>query len=453
MSTIKLRKGFDINLVGSAEKKLGDSPQPETFALKPTDFHGILRPKLLVQEGDSVKAGTPLLYDKQHENILYCAPVSGEVAEVVRGEKRRILEVRILADSQVTHEQFTKYSVSEITNMSRAEAQAQILKSGIWPNLIQRPYGIVANPEDTPKAIFISAFDSHPLAPDYGFLFKNDEKYFQAGIDVLRKFTPGVVHLNVKSTAEISHMFAHAKEVQLNKFSGPHPVGCVGVQIHHLDPINKGDVAWTINPVGVIQIGKLFTEGIYDASRVVAVTGSEVSEPQYYQTYTGASVNKFLENNLKSDHVRVISGNVLTGERIEKNGYVGFYDHQVTVIPEGDYYEMLGWFSVTPKKLSFQRTLGLWSFLQPNKEYTLDTNTRGEKRAFVQSGVLEKVIPMDLYPVHLIKAIMANDYDEMEALGIYEVIEEDLALCDFVDVSKHDIQKILREGLEMMQYS
>jgi Na+-transporting NADH:ubiquinone oxidoreductase subunit A len=243
------------------------------------------------------------------------------------------------------------------------------------------------------------------------------------------------------------------KGAELNKFSGKHPAGCVGVQIHHIDPINKGDVVWTINPFGVIQIGKLFLNGIYDASKVIAITGSEIKKPQYYKTTVGASIKKFLSDNLNSENVRCISGNVLSGTSIGKEGYIGYFDHQITVIPEGDQYEFLGWALPSINKLSFSRALGLFSFLAPNKEFKLDANTHGEPRAFVETGVFEKVTPMDLYPVHLLKAILASDIDEMEALGIYEVIEEDLALCEFVDVSKHHIQKILRDGLEMMQTS
>jgi Na+-transporting NADH:ubiquinone oxidoreductase subunit A len=241
--------------------------------------------------------------------------------------------------------------------------------------------------------------------------------------------------------------------VELNKFSGPHPSGCVGVQIHHIDPVGKSDIVWTINPYGVIQIGKLFTNGVYDASRIIAVVGSEVKDPQYYKTYTGASVKKYLHNNLKQDNVRIISGNVLTGTRIAADGHIGFFDHMITVIPEGNYYEFMGWIAPSAKKLSFSRALGLFSFLNYKKEYVLDSNTHGEPRAFVQTGIFERVTPMDILPTHLLKAIIAEDYDDMEALGIYEVIEEDLALCEFVDVSKHNVQEILREGIELIQNS
>ena len=450
---IRLKKGFDINLLGKASLKLEQNVQPDTFAIKPTDFHGIYLPKVVVNEGDLVKAGSPLFHDKRNENIMFTAPVSGEVVEVKRGEKRKLLEVKILADRSVEYLPFTKYSVSEIANLSRQEAQAQMLKSGVWVNIVQRPFGIVADPGETPKSIFISGFDSHPLAPDYNFLFKGQEQYFQVGVDILKKFTAGPINLNVHTKKEIGTIFSQAQGVELNKFSGPHPSGCVGVQIHHIDPLGKSEVIWTINPYGVIQIGKLFTQGIFDASKIIAVAGSEVREPKYYKTHIGASIKKFLQNNLKQDHVRVISGNVLTGTKIEMEDHIGFHDHLLSVIPEGDHHEFLGWIAPSSTKLSLSRAFGLFSFLNYNKEYILDSNTKGEPRAFVQTGVFERVTPMDLLPTHLLKAIIAEDYDDMEALGIYEVIEEDLALCEFVDVSKHNVQAILREGIDLIQNS
>jgi NADH:ubiquinone oxidoreductase, Na(+)-translocating, A subunit len=397
---IRLKKGFNINLAGKAEAKIAEV-QSDTFVIKPTDFFGIYMPKPMVKEGDTVKAGTPLFHDKKHENIVFASPVSGEVVEIKRGEKRKLLEIKILADRKMEFESFKKYSVSEIANLSAADIKAQILKSGVWPNIVQRPFGIVAEPNATPKAIHISAFDTHPLAPDYSFLFKGNEQPFQVGVDVLKKLTSGQVHVNTHSTSDISTVFSQVKGVEVNKFSGPHPVSCVGVQIHHIDPINKGDVVWTINPFGVIQIGKLFLNGVYDSSKLVALAGSEVKSPQYYKTYVGASVKKLVDNNLKNDHVRVISGNPLTGVSIGKEGHIGFFDHQVSVIPEGDYYEFVGWITPSAKKLSFHRAFGLLSFLSPNKERVLDTNTHGEPRSFVMTGVFEQVTPMDILPTHL----------------------------------------------------
>jgi Na+-transporting NADH:ubiquinone oxidoreductase subunit A len=450
---IRLNKGFSINLAGKPAPLVADLEPADTVAIKPTDFHGLYMPKVVVKEGDVVKAGSPLLHDKKFETMMFTSPVSGEVVEVKRGEKRKLLEIKILADRKNEFESFKKYSVSDLANASADTLKAEMLAAGVWPNLVQRPYGILADPSVKPKAIHISAFDSSPLAPEYSILFRGQDQFFQVGVDVLKKLTSGAVHVNVHSTMEISTVFSQVKGAELNKFAGKHPAGCVGVQIHHIDPINKGDVVWTINPFGVIQIGKLFMNGVYDASKVVALTGSEIKKPQYYKSVVGASVKKLIANNLNSEHVRVVSGNVLTGTNIGKEGHLGFFDNQVTVIPEGDYHEFLGWILPSTQKLSFSRAVGLLSFLVPGKEYKLDSNTHGEPRAFVETGVFEKVTPMDIYPVQLIKAILANDVDEMEELGIYEVIEEDLALCEFVDVSKHNVQEILRDGLEMMRTS
>ena len=449
---IKLKKGFDIKLFGAADKSLLEVSQPELFALKPTNFQGILRPKVMVEPGQNVKAGTPLFFDKKKDSVMFCSPVSGEVVEVVRGEKRKLLEIRILADKENEFEAFDSYSTSDLKNLGAAEARDQMLKSGVWPNIVERPYGVVANPGERPKSIFISGFDSNPLAPDYGFAFKGEEQNFQAGIEVLSKFTDGHIHLGISAASEIDSVFANVEGVQVHKFSGPHPAGNVGIQIHHIDPINRDEIVWTLTPQGVIEVGRLFLSGKYDSSRLIALTGSEVSQTGYYKTYAGASIKKLIADRIKTDHVRYISGNVLTGERIPADGYVGYFASQVTVIPEGDEYEFLGWMKPSAKKLSTHRAIGLFSFLNKGP-FRVDTNTNGERRAFVQTGSFESVLPMDIYPTHLIKAIMAEDYDEMEALGIYEIIEEDFALCEFVDVSKHDIQKIVREGLDLMQYS
>jgi len=446
---VKLKKGFDINMVGKAKQELADFAPAQTFAIKPTDFIGLQRPKVLVNEGDTVKAGTPILIDKALDQVIYAAPVSGKVVEIKRGDRRKLLEVKILADATIIHEQFAQV---DIASLDRDALAAKLAASGTWPNIIQRPFGIVANPADTPKSIFISAFDTHPLAPDYAFALQGQEKYLQAGIEALAKLTSGKVHLNVDGSKAVPAVFADLKGAQVNKFSGPHPAGNVGVQIHHLDPINKGEIAWTVTPYGVVQIGKFVLEGIYDASKVIAVTGSELTKAAYVKTYSGASISTFVKGNLNSGHVRVVSGNVLTGEKISLEGFLGFYHNQITVIPEGDYYEFMGWAKPTTR-LSYHRALGLLSFLTPNKEFVLDSNGRGEERAFVQTGVFESVTPMDILPVYLLKAIMAEDFDEIEELGIYEIVEEDLALCEFVDVSKHPVQELVRKGIELIQYS
>lgn len=451
--TIKLKKGFDIKLVGKAEKKLAALSPAKTFALKPTDFLGMQRPKVTVNEGDTVKAGTPILFDKAHEKIQYVAPVSGEIIEIKRGDKRKLLEIKILADTEIVHEEFDKFSESALKTLSKEKAIDHLCKGGVWPQIIQRPFGVVANPSDSPKSIFISGFDSHPLAPDYGFTLQGEAKNFQAGIDVLKKLTPGKVHLNLNGDGEVATVFANVTGAEVNKVSGPHPAGNVGVHIHHIDPINKGDIVWTVSPYGVIQIGKLFLEGRYDGSKIIAIAGSEAKTNGYVKTYGGCSVETFVAGNTIGSHVRVISGNVLTGEKIDKDGYLGFYANQVTLIPEGEYEEFLGWLKPSANKLSFHKAIGMLSFLNRDKEFVVDTNTHGEERPFVVTGAFEKVLPMDILPTYLFKAIVAEDFDEMEELGLYELVEEDVALCEFIDPSKNEIQKLVRNGIELLMYS
>lgn len=451
--TIKLKKGFTINLAGKAEKKITEISQPETFALKPAEFNHLTMAKLLVNEGDNVKAGTPIFYEKTMEEVMFCSPVSGEIVEIIRGEKRKVMTIKILADKEVEFEKSKAYSPSDVGNLSREETQKILVKGGVWPNIIQRPYGCVANPTHSPKSIFISGFDSHPLAPDYAFVLEGSEQYFQAGIDALKKFTSGPVHLNTDLNAEVANVFAQVQNVQHNKVSGEHPAGNVGVQIHHLDPINKGDLIWTVAPQGVVEIGKLLLEGKYDTSKLVAITGSQVNNPSYVKTYAGACLNKLLADNLKGGESRFVSGNVLTGEAVAPDGYLGFYHQQVTVIPEGRYEELFGWIMPSTKKLSFHKAFGLLSYLGgKKKEYVLDTNQHGEHRNFVMTGAFEKVLPMDVLPNYLFKAILAEDYDDMESLGIYELVEEDVALCEFIDVSKHNLQEILREGIQLIKH-
>ncbi len=445
-----LKKGFDINLDGNAIEEIGSEFKSNSFAIKPTDFINITRPKLLVDVGDDVKAGTPVVYDKLSENIMYCSPVSGEVIDIIRGDKRRLEEIRILPDKTNKFLNHKKYSEKEIHKLSREDIIDNLTKSGVWPNLIQRPFGLVADSEVEPKSIHISFFDSSPLAPNYSFIYKEELENIEFGLLVLSKLTNGKIHLNHNS--ESIKYFKNDK-YQNNEFSGPHPSGNVGVQIHHIDPVNKNDIVWSTTPAGLIQIGKLFSKGIYDASKIISLVGSSVEKPMYYKCLSGFSVNDIISKNVTDENVRVISGNVLTGTSIGNEGYLGFYDNMITVIPEGDNHAFLGWIMPVINKLSFQRAFGLLSFLNPNKKYKLDTNTNGELRAFVQSGVFEKVLPMDILPTYLFKSILANDYDEMEELGIYELVEEDVALCEFVDVSKNEIQKLLRTGLNMLKNS
>lgn len=449
----KLKKGFDINLVGKALPEIVQV-QCDSYALKPDEFASLAKPKVLVKEGDRVKAGEAIFFDKTMPSVMFTAPVSGVISGVVRGDKRKLLAITIAPDATIEYKDFGSCSTSDLAKMSKDDVVAKITQSGLWPSIIQRPFAIVAKPEDEPKAIYISGFESAPLAPDYKLLIDGNEEAFKTGIEVLKKLTTGKINLSVHSNKEIPSAYSKAAGIELHKFSGPHPAGNVGIQIHHISPINKGDVVWTINPTAVAQLGKLFSNGIYDASKLVALTGSEVKHPKYYKIFAGANAENILKDNLKSEAVRVISGNPLTGTKIDKDGYIGYYDQQLTVIPDGDDWRFLGSFAPSMERVTFSRSIGLLTFLNkyinPKKEYIIDANINGEHRNFVATGVLEKVLPMDIYPVHLLKAIMAEDFDNMEALGIYEVAEEDFALCEFVDVSKNDIQKILREGIDLM---
>lgn len=437
---IKIKKGLDIKLIGKAEEVIDNNLNVNYYALKPSDFKNIT-PKILVKQGDKVKAGTPLFSDKNNSDILFTAPVSGEIYDVVRGDRRILQEIIIKADEKI---EFEKFDVSD--KNSKESIITALLKSGLWISIIQRPYSIIANPKDTPKAIHISTFDSAPLAVDYEFTLKEDIKYFQLGINILSKLC-SKIYLN-NSAKVNSSIFKNITGCEINTFEGPHPAGNVGVQIHHLTPVNKGEIVWTVNPQNVVQIGKLFELGIYDSSKIIALAGSEVLKPKYFKINTGAKIETICENNLKDTKPRFISGNVLSGSKIEKEGFISFYDNQLTVIPEGDNYEFLGW--AMPGFKNFSTSRSFFSWLKPKKEYNLDTNLNGGHRALVVTGQYEDVLPMDIYPVQLIKAIMVEDIDMMENLGIYEVAPEDFALCEFVCTSKTNVQETIENGINLM---
>ena len=442
--TIKLRKGFDIKMQGAAEHIFFQNPMPETVALKPTDFVGMTA-KMVVKEGDKVLAGDPLFIDKFHPEIQFASPVSGVVAAVNRGERRALLNVVVKPDTEI---EYKKFENGSLDSMSREQVIAAMLNAGVWPFVKQRPYDVIANPNDKPKSIHISAFDSAPLAPDYTFALEESAADFQVGINALKKLTDGAVNLNIYKEERAKTTFTQVTGVEQNFFQGPHPAGNVGVQIHHIDPINKGDVVWVVNPQDVIIIGRLFSKGIFDARVVVALTG-QVKNPRYYKTILGASIKSFLAAESLSDDMRVISGNVLTGTKLGKDDYISFYDSQVTVIEEGNKPTFMGWLAPGFGKYSFSRAFFSW--LQPNKKYTLNTNYNGGARAFVFTGIYEQVLPMDIYPMQLLKAIITEDIDKMEQLGIYEVVPEDFALCEFVCPSKIEIQSILRQGLDTIR--
>ena len=454
---ITLRKGLDINLQGKAVEKLVKLPLAPEYAVSPLDFEGVT-PKLLVKAGDRVKAGTPLFFNKYNERVVFTSPVSGTVSAINRGEKRCILNVTVQADATQTYEEFAKLNVQIA---SREEIIDLLLKSGLWPMIIQR--------SDTPKAVFVSTFDSAPLAPDYNFVLAGEKRNLETGIEAMRKLTSGKVHLGVRAGAEGEMAFL--KGAEIHTFAGKHPVGNVGVQINHISPINKGETVWTLRAEEVIFIGRLFNkdervwtvniqdlaiigrllnEGRVDRTKVIAVAGSEVKNPQYYRLIDGAPVASVLKDNLKptAHNPRIISGNVLTGRKTPADGFIGFYANMVTVIPEGNHYELLGW--AMPRLNKFSVSRAYFSWLCPKKVYDLDTNLNGGERPFVVTGLYDKYLPMDIYPTYLLKAILAGDIDKMENLGIYEVVEEDFALCEFVDPSKIEMQQIIRDGINLM---
>ena len=444
MQVYKIKKGLTINLAGKAEKFFGKTVPNDLYAIKPTDFHGLI-PRLLVKEGDMVKAGTVLFTDKGRTDILFTSPVSGQVIAINRGERRAIQEVVVKADATVAYETFVTGNPLEMT---REQIIDNLLKSGLWPKLRQRPYNIIASPQDVPKSIFISAFDTAPLAPDYDFIILGAEKDFQTGIDALSKLTNGKVHISVNNDYPASPAFTQVKNATCSYFQGPHPAGTVGVQIQRIDPINKGEVIWILGPQDVVSIGRLFAKGIYDASKLVALTGSQVTNPRYYRIIGGACIKSFTEGNIKQGATRYISGNPLTGNKIHPDGYIGFYDSQITVIPEGNQFELFGWAKPGFGKFSLSRSF--WSWLTPDHQFQINTNMHGGHRSLVMTGGYERVFPMNIYPMQLIKAIIAEDIDQMERLGIYEVTEEDFALCEFVCPSKTEIQSLIRKGLNVM---
>jgi Na+-transporting NADH:ubiquinone oxidoreductase subunit A len=446
--TVKLRKGLNINLVGEADRVKIDAPRSQYYAIKPSDFHG-MTPKMVVKAGDKVKAGTIIFYNKYQEEVKFASPVSGEIEEIVRGAKRRILEVRIKADAKDQYESFGSKTPSSMTG---EEVKELMLSSGLWPFVKQRPVDIVANPKNEPKAIFISAFDSSPLAPDYDFIVHGNKEAFQTGLDALQKLTSGKVHLTLNGKGASDEVFKGASGVQINSITGKHPAGNVGTQIHHIDPINKGEFVWVLNPQDVLNIGKSLMAGHIDCSKFIALTGAEVKKPVYMKSIIGASIKSLLGDGLSADNVRVISGNALCGTNVGMDGYVGFYDAHITVLPEGNDAKFLlgqGWLGSGSTK--FSNSKAYFSYLMPSKKRHLDTNLNGEERGFVVTGELEKVFPFDIYPMQLIKSVMYNDIDQMEQLGIYELAPEDLALCEFVCTSKIEIQDLIRKGLDVIQ--
>ncbi|GAB2768155.1 Na(+)-translocating NADH-quinone reductase subunit A [Salinimicrobium soli] len=438
---IRIKRGLTLRLKGEAEKTMVDAPRSKTFAVKPPDFHSVV-PKMVVKEGAKVQAGDELFFSKYAESVRFTSPVSGTLKEVKRGEKRRIMEVVIEADATDTYRDFgTLDPVSADANA----VKEKMLNSGAWAFINQRPYDIIADPKDNPKAIFVSAMNTAPLSADVEFILKDRMDAFQAGLNALGKLTSGKVHVSV---AKDSSLFSGLKNVEMHKVSGPHPAANVGVQIHHIDPINIGERVWTVNPEDVATIGELFLTGKFNAVRTIAVAGTEAKDRKYFRTKIGANVTDLI-GEVNDNDVRIISGDVLTGQKLNNGQYIGFYPNELTLIPEGNKYRMFGWMPFTYNNIpSNSRTSLTWLF--PKKKYEVNTNLHGEERALVVTGEMEEVMPMDIYPMQLLKACMSGDIEKMENLGIYEVAPEDFALVDYVNTSKIEAQEIIRLGLDLM---
>jgi Na+-transporting NADH:ubiquinone oxidoreductase subunit A len=440
---IRIKKGLDIKLVGEAEKTTENAIVSNFYYIRPEDFHSII-PKLVAKEGTRVKAGETLFYNKDNEDMKFVSPVSGEVTEIQRGPRRRIDAIKITADKEQAYLDHGKFDMSA----DAEKIKAHLLASGCWVFIKQRPYDIVAKTTSSPKAIFISGYASAPLAADLDYTLAGKENELQAAVTALSKLTEGDVHIGVGSS---NSPLANLQNAIIHKVSGLHPSGNVGTLINKLDPINKGEVVWTVNAQDLVIIGELLLTGKFNAERIVALAGSSVKKPRYFKTKIGSEVATMIyDNGVEKDaNDRIISGNVLTGKKVGPDGALDYYSNVITIIPEGDDYEFFGWNKPVFNKISTSRAL-TFSWLNPKKKYDLNTNTNGEHRAFVVTGSYEEVFPLDIYPMQILKACMYKDLDEMEALGMYEVAPEDFALTEFICVSKQPHQKIIREGLDLM---
>jgi len=444
-NVIKLRKGLDINLKGKPANEVTTLPASDAYSLVPDDFTGVT-PKVVVKEQVHVLAGEPLFIDKNHPEVKFVSPVSGVVTSVERGARRKVMNIIVAPDKE---QQYADFGKKDLATLTGELVKAALLEAGLFAFMRQRPYDVIANPDDAPRAIFVSAFDSAPLAPDFELQLKGEEANFQTGLDALAKMAK--VYLGV-SVSQKSAALTQAKNVTITVFDGPHPAGNVGVQINHVAPINKGEVVWTIGAEAVIFIGRLFNEGKVNLIRTVALTGSEFVKPCYVKMLLGAKLDNVFKGHVTTGkNLRYISGNVLTGKQVNAEGsYLGAFHSQLTVIPEGnDVHEMFGW--IMPRINDFSTSRSYFSWLQGKKEYVMDARVKGGERHMIMSGEYDSVFPMDIYPEYLVKAIIAGDIDKMEALGIYEVAPEDFALCEFVCSSKVEVQRIVREGLDALR--
>ena len=466
---VKIKKGLDINLKGKAPARFIHAGLSDIYAIVPDHYVG-LRPKAVVRAGDRVRAGAPLMVDKVHPEIKVVSPVSGEVMGINRGEKRKILSITVKPDAQIEYE---KYDVKDYDTFQQERVKTLLLEAGLWPFIRQRPYDRVAIPSETPRDIFVTAHFTAPLAPDFDFLVKGLEEELWVGLKVLANLTPGKVYVGLEGCGNLRDLPSEVEAVELY---GPHPVGNVGVMINHIKPVNKGEIVWTLNATDVIFIGRLFLLGRVDFTRIVELTGSEMTERGYVKAIVGCTIGSLVQGKIMAKgrtdegaygrtdegakgrstadsvekHIRIISGDVLTGAKVGLDDYLSPFVNQITAIPEGDdVHDFVGWATPGFGKYSVSRTYFTW-LLGRSKEYDIDARIQGGKRAMIMSNEYDKVFPMDILPEYLLKAIITFDIEKMENLGIYEVAPEDFALCEFVDTSKIEIQKIVREGLDKL---
>lgn len=442
---IVLKKGLNIPIKGEAELRVSKAIAPELVAVCPGEFKGLL-PRLLVKEGDSVLCGSPVIADKNNADILLCSPVSGIVRKLVRGDKRKLLAVLIEADSE---QKSVEFGIKDPASLSASEIAASIQMSGLWPFIIQRPYGTIAAADSKPEAVFVSTFDSAPLAADCKFCYESELKAIQAGVCALSKLTSGKVHIGVDDD---DSPFASINGAEIHEFKGKYPASNVGVQISHIRPIRKGESVWTISLMGLVAIGKLFTTGRLNLRRKVAVCGPMAIEPAYVETIPGMPIKNLLPfyGTTPAGTLRFVSGNPLTGANVGEDGYLGFFSNSVTILHEGVERELFGW--IRPIRFNqFSQDHSYFGWLMPWRKYNIDTNTHGGVRTFMMNdGYYAKYLPIDIFPIFLAKACLAGDIDKMEKYGIYEVLPEDLAVCEFVDPSKNNIQDIIAKGIDLM---
>ncbi|MBT8269357.1 MAG: Na(+)-translocating NADH-quinone reductase subunit A [Bacteroidia bacterium] len=442
---IRIKKGLNINLIGEAEKSIEEAIISKYCTIRPEDFHGVI-PKLIAKEGSRVKAGEAVFYDKANPEIKFVSPVSGQIIEIQRGPKRRIDAIKIEPDQE---QSFVDHGSLDTANSDVDSVKNQLLETGCWPFIKQRPYDIIARPDRSPKGIFISGFNTSPLAADLDFVLAEKVDFIQTAVDALGKLTDGQIHISVnrKGNSPLSQL----NGVTIHQVAGPHPAGNVGTLINKVEPVNKGETVWTVNAQDLVIMGELLQTGKFNGERIIALVGSSVEKPRYFKTKIGSEVSTMIYDHgvSKDSNDRIISGNVLSGKQVQPDGSLGYYDNLISVIPEGDDYELFGWTKPILNKISTSRAL-TFSWLNSKKKYDLNTNTNGEHRAFVITGTYEEVFPLDIYPMQILKACMYKDLDEMEALGMYEVAPEDFALTEFVCVSKQPHQQIIRDGLDLM---